>query len=159
MIWMSFIDLNLLLMLCMTGNPASFSGLPVLISVNSNHLIVASIMENANALCFVWTLHSHSKQGLLTCVSPKPILVYGIADTWRTYEKGGGDLGRLTNSLAGTQRGNGDIYNRSFSFAKWIDGRLSRLLWLVKLNSTLSFVFLLYIFNYCKLKLDFQQPN
>jgi len=28
-----------------------------------------------------------------------------------------------------------------------------------KLNSTLAFVFLLYIFNYCELKLDFQQPN
>ncbi len=50
---MSFIELNLLLMFCRAGNPASFSGLPVLMSVNSNHLIVASIMENANALCFL----------------------------------------------------------------------------------------------------------
>jgi hypothetical protein len=108
---------------------------------------------------FVCTIYSHSKQGLLTCASPKPILVYGIVDTWRTYEKWCGVLGRLTNSLAGTQRGNGDIYNRSFSFAKRITGRLSRLLWLGKLNSTLAFVFLLYIFNYCELELDCQQPN
>ena len=57
---MSFIEwfqlmhgIKLVAHVCRTGNPASFSGLPVLMSVNSNHLIVASIMENANALYFL----------------------------------------------------------------------------------------------------------